>query len=142
MQAGAQSLNVPVLISAELATPRRGSRQLVRGQGRAKKPGKLVPRPRELRDDFERKSGGEEGSRGSPFQRDTRCTHTVLAEGLLRGELLAGLISLSSIRSHSTPFEQRAHTAGALCVGSRHVYIYIYICTIELWRFNPLSSTL
>lgn len=52
-------LNVPVLISAELAAPRRGTRQLVRGKkghGRAKKPGKLVPRPRELRGDFARKS--------------------------------------------------------------------------------------
>ncbi|EGI71016.1 hypothetical protein G5I_00125 [Acromyrmex echinatior] len=52
-------LNVPVLISAELAAPRRGSRQLVRrgrGHERAKKPGKLVPRLRELRGDFGRKS--------------------------------------------------------------------------------------
>jgi len=52
-------LNVPVLISAELAAPRRGSRQLVkrgRDHERAKKPGKLVPRPRELRGDFGRKS--------------------------------------------------------------------------------------
>jgi hypothetical protein len=38
-------LNVPVLISDELAAPCRGARQLVRGHGRAKKLGKLVPRP-------------------------------------------------------------------------------------------------
>jgi len=52
-------LNVPVLISAELAALRRGSRQLVRkgrGHERAKKPGKLVPRLRELHGDFGRKS--------------------------------------------------------------------------------------
>lgn len=78
-------LNVPVLISAELAAPRRGARQLVRGHGRAKKPGKLVPRPRELRDDFERKSAPVSGRRsalaGHPVHTPPRRT---CRGGLLR----------------------------------------------------------
>lgn len=102
MQVG-HPLNVPVLISAELEAPRRGAQQLVRGHGRAKKPGKLVPRPRELRDDFGRKSA-ESGRRcvlaGHPVHTPGTC------RGLLHGELLVGLISLSSVRSHSTPFER------------------------------------
>lgn len=111
-------LNVPVLISAELAAPCQGgwggSRQLVReGRGATdvpKSPGKLVPRPRELRADFARKSAGRPG--GVSFYRDTRYTRRT-CRGLLRGELLVGLISLSSVRSRSTPRERaRPHGRG------------------------------
>lgn len=75
-----------------------------------KSPGKLVPRPRELRADFARKSAGRPD--GVSFYRDTRYTRRT-CRGLLRGELLVGLISLSSVRSRSTPRERvRAHDRG------------------------------
>lgn len=75
-----------------------------------KSPGKLVPRPRELRADFARKSAGRPD--GVSFYRDTRYTRRT-CRGLLRGELLVGLISLSSVRSRSTPRERvRAHGRG------------------------------
>lgn len=75
-----------------------------------KSSGKLVPRPRELRADFARKSAGRPD--GVSFYRDTRYTRRT-CRGLLRGELLVGLISLSSVRSRSTPRERvRAHDRG------------------------------
>lgn len=113
-------LNVPVLISAELAAPRRGisaiSQEGGRGRehGRAKKPGKLVPRPRELRGDFGRKSAASGWClvlAGHPVHTRRTC------RGLLRGELLVGLISLSSVRSHSPLANASARTR----LGPRYV---------------------